>query len=166
MHQTKESNKCTPGLVVIYISVHLLLIYTVTFSNVLLLLALNFMLHIQLLWMQFSMMSSENLSFIYNLDTSPPNDRITRSNMQVLIEIKNPTIIKTLKIWKACALRENAKWPIRDNYEACLIGYGWHFLRVVGLKCTCNFENRIDFRAPVLTVVNHCCSMAILDVQL
>ena len=113
MHQTKESNKCAPGLVVIYISVHLLLIYTVTFSNVLLLLALNFMLHIQLLWMQFNMMSSENLSFIYNLDTSPPNDRITRSNMQVLIEIKKSHYNKDTKDLKS--LRLEGKFKVADT---------------------------------------------------
>ena len=40
------------------------------------------------------MMSSENLSFIYNLNTSPPNERITTgSSVQVLTEIKNLTII-------------------------------------------------------------------------
>ena len=80
MRQTKESNKRASGRAVIYITLHLVLIYTLTFSNVLLLLALKFMLHIQLLWMQFSMMSSENLSFIYNLNTPPPNERITHSN--------------------------------------------------------------------------------------
>ena len=34
MCQTKESNKRAPGRVVIYISVHLVLIYTLAFSNV------------------------------------------------------------------------------------------------------------------------------------
>ena len=38
---TKESNKHAPGRVVIYISVHLVLIYTSAFSNVSLVLALN-----------------------------------------------------------------------------------------------------------------------------
>ena len=37
----KESNKRDPGRVVIYISVHLVSIYTLTFSNILLVLALN-----------------------------------------------------------------------------------------------------------------------------
>ena len=41
MRQTKESNKHAPGRVVIYMSVHLVLIYTLAFSNVLLVLALN-----------------------------------------------------------------------------------------------------------------------------
>ena len=45
MYQTKESNKHAPGRVVIYISVHLLLSYTLAFSNVLLVLALDFMVH-------------------------------------------------------------------------------------------------------------------------
>ena len=45
MCQTKESNKRAPGQVVIYISVHLVLIYTLAFSNVLQVLALNFMAH-------------------------------------------------------------------------------------------------------------------------
>ena len=45
MHQTKESNKRAPGRVVIHISVHLVLIYTLTFSNVLLVLALNLTVH-------------------------------------------------------------------------------------------------------------------------
>ena len=36
MRQTKESNKRAPGRVVIYISVRLVLIYTLIFSNVLL----------------------------------------------------------------------------------------------------------------------------------
>ena len=45
MHQTKESNKRAPGRVVINISVHLVSIYTLTFSNVLLLLALNLIVH-------------------------------------------------------------------------------------------------------------------------
>ena len=45
MRQTKESNKRAPGRVVIYISVHLVLIYTLTFSNVLLVLALNVIVH-------------------------------------------------------------------------------------------------------------------------
>ena len=118
MRQTKESNKRAPGRVVIYISVHLVLIYTLTFNNVLLLLALNLMLHIQLLWMQFSMMSSENLSFIYNLNTSPPNERITRSNMQVLTEIKNPTITSAAKTsehqtaanWLLCPPQATSKY--------------------------------------------------------
>ena len=47
MCQTKESNKRAPGRVVIYISVHLVLIYTLTFSNVLLVLALNLIVHNQ-----------------------------------------------------------------------------------------------------------------------
>ena len=41
MYQTKESNKRAPGRVVIYISVHLVLIYTLAFNYVLLVLALN-----------------------------------------------------------------------------------------------------------------------------
>ena len=41
----KESNKHAPGRVVIYISVHLVSIYTLTFSNVLLVLALNLIVH-------------------------------------------------------------------------------------------------------------------------
>ena len=45
MGQTKESNKHAP--VVIYKSVHLALIYTLTFSNVLLVFALNIMVHNQ-----------------------------------------------------------------------------------------------------------------------
>ena len=45
MRQTKESNKRALGRVVIYISVHLVSIYTLAFSNVLLVLALNFMVH-------------------------------------------------------------------------------------------------------------------------
>ena len=45
MRQTKESNKRAPGRVVIHISVHLVLIYTLTFSNVLLVLALNLIVH-------------------------------------------------------------------------------------------------------------------------
>ena len=45
MRQTKESNKCAPGRVVIYISVHLVSIYTLTVSNVLLVLALNLIVH-------------------------------------------------------------------------------------------------------------------------
>ena len=45
MRQTKESNKRAPGLVVIFISVHLVSIHTLTFSNVLLVLALNLILH-------------------------------------------------------------------------------------------------------------------------
>ena len=48
MRQTKESNKRAHGRVV-YISVHLVLISTLTFSNVLLVLALNFMAHVKLL---------------------------------------------------------------------------------------------------------------------
>ena len=44
MGQTKESNKRAPGLVVIYISVHLASIYTLTF-NVLLVLTLNLIVH-------------------------------------------------------------------------------------------------------------------------
>ena len=43
MCQTKESNKRAPGRVVINTSVHLVLISTLAFSNVLLVLALNFM---------------------------------------------------------------------------------------------------------------------------
>ena len=45
MHQTKESNKRAPGRVVIYILVHLVLIYTLAFRNVLLALALNLIVH-------------------------------------------------------------------------------------------------------------------------
>ena len=45
MRQTKESNKHAPGRVVIYILVHLASIYTLTFSNVLLVLALNLIVH-------------------------------------------------------------------------------------------------------------------------
>ena len=45
MCQTKESNKRAPVRVVIYIQVHLVLIYTLACSNVLLVLALNFMVH-------------------------------------------------------------------------------------------------------------------------
>ena len=48
MCQTKESNKRAPGRVVIHISGHLVLIYTLaftTFSNVLLVLALNFIMY-------------------------------------------------------------------------------------------------------------------------
>ena len=45
MRQTKESNKRAPVRVVIYISVHLVLIYTLAFSNILLILALNYMVH-------------------------------------------------------------------------------------------------------------------------
>ena len=41
----KESNKHASGRVVIYISVHLVSIYTLTFSNVLLVLALNPIVH-------------------------------------------------------------------------------------------------------------------------
>ena len=51
-------------------------IYALTFSNVLLVLALNFMAHKSSYCMQFSMMSNENLSFIYNLNTSHPNEII------------------------------------------------------------------------------------------
>ena len=43
MFQTKESNKRAPGRVVVYIKVLLVLIYTLAFSNVLLVLAENFM---------------------------------------------------------------------------------------------------------------------------
>ena len=43
--RTKESNKHAPGRVVIYISVHLVSVYTLTFSNVLLVLALNLIVH-------------------------------------------------------------------------------------------------------------------------
>ena len=58
MHQTKESNKRALGRVVIYISVHLVPMYTLTFSNVLLVLALNLIVHkssyfkCSLLWCQ------------------------------------------------------------------------------------------------------------------
>ena len=45
MCQTKESNKRAPGRVVIYIQVNLVLIYNITCSNVLLVHALNFMVH-------------------------------------------------------------------------------------------------------------------------
>ena len=45
MCQTKESNKRALGRVVIYIQVHLVLISTLACSNVLLVLALNFMVH-------------------------------------------------------------------------------------------------------------------------
>ena len=45
MCQTKESNKRAPGRVVIYIRVHSALIYTLACNNVLLVLALNFMVH-------------------------------------------------------------------------------------------------------------------------
>ena len=45
MHQTKESNKRAPGQVVIYISVHLVLIYTLALRNVLLVLALDLTVH-------------------------------------------------------------------------------------------------------------------------
>ena len=45
MCQSKESNKRDLGRVVINISVHLVLIYTLAFSNVLLVLALSFMVH-------------------------------------------------------------------------------------------------------------------------
>ena len=45
MRQTKELNKRASGRVVIYISGHLVLIYTLTFSNVLLVLALNLIVH-------------------------------------------------------------------------------------------------------------------------
>ena len=45
MRQTKELKKRAPGRVVIYISVHLVSIYTLTFSNVLLILALNLIVH-------------------------------------------------------------------------------------------------------------------------
>ena len=45
MRQTKESNKRAPGRVVIYISVHLVSIYTLTFSDDLLVLALNLKVH-------------------------------------------------------------------------------------------------------------------------
>ena len=45
MCQTKESNKRAPGRVVVYIKVHLVLIYTLAFSNVLLVLTLNVMVH-------------------------------------------------------------------------------------------------------------------------
>ena len=41
MRQTKESNKRAPCRVVIYISVHLVLIYTLAFSYVSMVLALN-----------------------------------------------------------------------------------------------------------------------------
>ena len=44
MRQTKESNKRAPGRVVIHIR-PLVLIYTLTFSNVLLVLALNLIVH-------------------------------------------------------------------------------------------------------------------------
>ena len=43
--KTKESNKHAPRQAVVYIKVHLVLIYTLAFSNVLLVLALNFMVH-------------------------------------------------------------------------------------------------------------------------
>ena len=45
MRQTKESNKHAPGWVVIYLSVHLVSTYTSTFSNDLLILALNLIVH-------------------------------------------------------------------------------------------------------------------------
>ena len=45
MCQTKQSNKRFPLRELIYISVHLVLIYILAFSNVLLVLALNFMVH-------------------------------------------------------------------------------------------------------------------------
>ena len=45
--------------------------------------------------MQFSMMSSENLSFIYNLNTSLHMN--TRSDIQVLTELKNLTIIPPVR---------------------------------------------------------------------
>ena len=45
MCQTKESNKRAPGQVVVNIKVHLVLIYTLTFSYVLLALAFNFVVH-------------------------------------------------------------------------------------------------------------------------
>ena len=38
------------------------------------------------------LVSSETISFIYDQNTSPPNERISHSNMQVLTDIKNPTI--------------------------------------------------------------------------
>ena len=42
--------------------------------------------------MQYSMMSSETISFINDQNTSSPNEKNTRSNMQVLTKITNPTI--------------------------------------------------------------------------
>ena len=45
MCQTKESNKRAPGRVVVYMKVHLVLIYTLAVSNILLVLALNVMAH-------------------------------------------------------------------------------------------------------------------------
>ena len=45
MRQTKELNKRAPGQIVIYISVHLVSIYTLTFSNGLLILSLNLIVH-------------------------------------------------------------------------------------------------------------------------
>ena len=88
MLQTKESNKRAPGRVVIYIWVHLALIYTLAFSNVLLVLALNVMVHrsryckcslVCVKWEHFVYFQSEHI---------PSKWENTHSDMQILTEIK------------------------------------------------------------------------------
>ena len=41
---------------------------------------------------------------------------------------------------------------MQANYGACLIGNGWNFPRVVGLKC--DFGNSGDFRTALLIMIN------------
>ena len=91
MRQTKELNKHAPGRVVTYISVHLVSIYTSAFSNVLLILALDFLkfwyidqvtvnaVYHDVKWEPLFYLESEHI---------PSKWENTHSNMQVLTEIK------------------------------------------------------------------------------
>ena len=93
MRQTKESNKRAPGRVVIYILVHLVSSCTLTFSNVLLVLALNLIVH-KSSYCKCSLAWCQARPFFYLWSEHIPSKwENTRSNMQVLTKIKNPTII-------------------------------------------------------------------------
>ena len=98
MRQTKESNKRAAGRIVIYISVHLASIFNLAFSiNVLLVLALNFMVH-DVKWEPFFYLQSEHI---------PSEWENTRSDMLVLTEIKkNPTTTTITNIYNMCDICE------------------------------------------------------------
>ena len=76
---------------------HLALIYPLAFSNVLLVLALNFMVHIRVYQVTVNAVWHDvkwELFLLYTCDHIPSERKNTLSNMQVLLltEIKNPTM--------------------------------------------------------------------------
>ena len=156
MRQTKESNKRAPGRVVIYISVHLVSICTLTFSNVLLVLALNLIVH-KSSYCKCSLAWCQARPFFYSWSEHIPSKwENTRSNMQVLTKIKNPTIIvnniSRWGLWDWGIGQHHFKWSRAGN-KACCHGCKLHVLGPI-VMCVFMVPEEGEFGYPFFLIVH------------